>query len=65
MLPESAWWDDYYAPMQERLAALAPRYAGDGVGEAVLNACRDEIETYREFARFYGYAFLVMTVNGS
>jgi SAM-dependent methyltransferase len=60
VLPESAWWASYYAPMQERLAQLTPRYAGDAVAEAVLRSCRDEIETYRKFAVFYGYVFLVM-----
>jgi SAM-dependent methyltransferase len=60
VLPESAWWQPYYMPMQERLAQLAPRYAGDAVAEAVLRACREEIEIYREFAAYYGYVFLVM-----
>jgi SAM-dependent methyltransferase len=65
VLPESAWWEDYYAPMQERLAALAPRYAGDAAAQTVLRACREEIETYREFADYYGYVFLVMAIDGS
>jgi len=63
VLPESAWWEHYYAPMQERLAQLAPRYAGDAVAEAVLGACREEIETYREFSAYYGYLFLVMSAG--
>jgi SAM-dependent methyltransferase len=60
VLPESAWWDHYYAPMQKRLAALAPRYAGDAVAEEVLESCREEIRCYREYASYYGYVFLVM-----
>jgi len=61
VLPESAWWESYYTPMQERLEQAAPRYVGDAVAEAVLRACREEIETYRRFAAYYGYVFLVMT----
>jgi len=60
VLPESAWWESYYTPMQERLEQLAPRHAGEAVAEAVLRVCREEIETYREFAAYYGYVFLVM-----
>lgn len=63
VLPEHAWWDDYYAPMQARLAALAPRYAGDAAAEAVLREHRDEIEMWREFAGWYGYVFLVMKAD--
>lgn len=60
VLPESAWWDDYYAPMAARLDALAPRLAGDAVAEAVLREHREEIAMWREFAGWYGYVFLVM-----
>ena len=63
VLPEGAWWEHYYTPMQERLAQLAPRYAGDAVAEAVLSACREEIETYRAFSGYYGYLFLVMSIG--
>jgi SAM-dependent methyltransferase len=65
VLPEDAWWTHYYAPMEERLAQLAPRYTGDAIAGAVLRACREEIETYREFAAYYGYLFLVMSAPPS
>jgi SAM-dependent methyltransferase len=61
VLPERAWWEHYYAPMEARLVELAPAYAGDSVAAAVLREHREEIETYRAFAAYYGYAFLVMT----
>jgi len=63
VLPERAWWEHYYEPMQERVAQVAPRYAGDAVGEAVLEACREEIEIYRAFADYYGYVFLVLAAR--
>jgi len=63
VLPESAWWDHYYAPMQERLAQLTPRHEGDAVGQEVLQECREEIRCYREFSDYYGYLFLVMAVR--
>jgi hypothetical protein len=39
------------------------RYAGDALGVAVLGACREEIETYRELAGYYGYLLLVMSAG--
>ena len=64
VLPERAWWDDYYTPIERRLAELAPKYAGDPVGEAVLREAREEIELYRNHADSYGYAFFVMAPGG-
>jgi SAM-dependent methyltransferase len=60
VLPERAWWDHYYRPMERRLAELAPKYAGDALAEAVLRAHEDEIAAYRRYAAYYGYAFLVL-----
>jgi SAM-dependent methyltransferase len=63
VLPESAWWDDYYAPMEARLAELAPSYQGDELARSVLDECVEEIAMYREFSDFYGYVFLVMAAE--
>jgi ubiquinone/menaquinone biosynthesis C-methylase UbiE len=62
VLPGRAWWE-YYNPIEERLAEIAPKYAGDPLAEAVLQAEKAEIETYRKYATYYGYAFLVMAWN--
>ena len=60
VLPEAAWWDDYYRPMEARLARLTPAYSGDDTAQTVLQDARDEIEMYRTYAPYYGYVFLVM-----
>jgi ubiquinone/menaquinone biosynthesis C-methylase UbiE len=60
VLPESAWWADYYHPMEARLDKLAKVYAGNPVGEHILALHRDEITMYREFSAYYGYVFLVI-----
>ena len=69
VLPERAWWEHYYTPMEHRIAQLAPKYAGDAVAEAILRECREAIDHYRNHAAYYGYVFLVMsldqTANGS
>jgi len=59
-LPEAAWWDDYYAPMHQRINRIAPNYVGDLVAEAVLDESREEIAVFQEYAAYYGYVFLVM-----
>jgi SAM-dependent methyltransferase len=63
VLPEAAWWDDYYTPLGARVTELVPKYAGDPLAEAVLSECRQEIELYRRYAAYYGYVFLVMGVD--
>jgi len=59
VLEPTAWWDDYYVPMAERIAKLAAQHHGDPVAEHVLAACRAEIATYRDYGDYYGYAFFV------
>lgn len=63
VLPESAWWDDYYAPMERRIAALRSRYAGDTVAQTVIDEAQGEIEVYRQYAEYYGYVFVVLRVR--
>jgi SAM-dependent methyltransferase len=65
VLPEAAWWDDYYAPMQARLDELGGKYQDDDVGQEVIDLCAEEIVMYRDFSDFYGYVFLVMAAAPS
>ncbi len=60
-LPVEAWWDDYYTPMEARLATLKAKYAGDDAAEDVLAEHEVEIETCRLYHAFYSYVFYVMT----
>ncbi|MCA9705325.1 MAG: methyltransferase domain-containing protein [Myxococcales bacterium] len=60
VLPESAWWDDYYRPLEARLEQLERTHAGDPAAEVVLQGHRDEIEMYRELSTYYGYVFFVL-----
>jgi hypothetical protein len=59
-LPESDWWDEYYGPLDARLPRFAEKYAGDPEALRVVDSIREEIEVYREFSDYYGYAFFVM-----
>ena len=59
-LPESAWWKDYYTPLQERLARLRKKYKSNPEALALLEEEQAEIDLYRAYARYYGYVFYVM-----
>lgn len=60
VLPQEAWFDDYYGPMAERIEVVAARHEGDPVAGAVLDEAREEIAVYRAFADCYGYLFIVL-----
>lgn len=59
-LPDAAWWDDFYTPMEQRIAALRPRYAGDPEAIAALGSIAAEIDLHRRFGTWYGYEFFVL-----
>ncbi len=59
VLPPSAWWDEYYGPLEQRLTAFRERYADDPGALAVLAAEQREIDLYRRYGDYYGYAFFV------
>ena len=39
-LPASAWWDDYYRPLQENLTAFRERHRGAPDAQDVANQCQ-------------------------
>ena len=57
-LPPAAWWDEYYIPLEERMARLAPD-AGPELA-AVIDETRREIELYRRHRDSYGYVFYLL-----
>ena len=59
-LPESAWLNNYYLPMEKELPRLNKKYQGNEVALAIFEAFRNEADFYRKFSKFYGYEFFVM-----
>ena len=57
-LPAQAWWDNYYHPMLERIAAMS---ASDATMQAVVDEMQTEIDLFRQYSRHYGYTFYVLT----
>jgi SAM-dependent methyltransferase len=58
--PESAWWEPYYHPLEERLRSLRERHAADAEKLALIEQIQREIDLYRQYAAFYGNVFFVM-----
>jgi SAM-dependent methyltransferase len=59
-LPESAWWDDYYMPLEKRIAALRQKYRTDEAAIRMLSESQREIDLYRQYSQWYGYVFYIM-----
>jgi SAM-dependent methyltransferase len=59
-LPEAAWWDDYYSPLEQRLARFRESYHEQPQARALIEAEQREIEMYRRCAAYYGYVFYIM-----
>lgn len=63
-LPDEAWWDDFYTPMERRIEELRRRYAQDDEALAVLDQIAREPEMHRQHAAYYAYEFFVARCNG-
>jgi serine/threonine-protein kinase HipA len=57
-LPAQAWWDNYYNPMLERIAAMCNP---DASMQMVIDEMQTEIELFRHYSQHYGYTFYVLT----
>ena len=58
-LPDEAWWDDFYTPMEARVAELRKKYADDPEASAVLDQIAEEPEMHRRHSAYYAYEFFV------
>jgi SAM-dependent methyltransferase len=56
-LPDEAWWDDFYTPMEQRITTLRGRYARDAEALAILDQLAQEPELHRRYSDFYAYEF--------
>ncbi len=60
IVPESGWWNDYYLPMENRIATLREKYKDNIDASKALDAAQLEIEMYRNYSDYYGNVFYVM-----
>ena len=58
-LPDEAWWDDFYTPMQERVRELRQVHGADPEALAVLEQIGTEPELHRRYSEYYAYELFV------
>ena len=59
-LPESAWWEQYLHPLEDRLQSFRERYAADREKLDFIESVQMEIDIYRKHSSYYGYVFYLM-----
>ncbi len=64
-LPEDAWWDEYYSPLEERIKKLRQKYKEDANAIAVLDNEQEEIDLFRKYSKWYGSVFYIMQNAGA
>ncbi len=60
VLPEDAWWEEYYLPLEKRILKLLEKYHDDELARAYLKEEMREIDLYRRYSSWYGYVFFLM-----
>jgi ubiquinone/menaquinone biosynthesis C-methylase UbiE len=60
LLPNSAWWEHYYTPLEGRLNTLVAHHANNPTAMAVLDSHRHEIEICRQYSDYYSYVFFIL-----
>ena len=59
-LPASAWWDDYYRPLQDNVNAFRERHPDAPDARELADRCQNEIDIWQAYSEFYGYEFFVL-----
>ena len=59
-LPEDAWWEAYYHPLEKRVQILKEKYKNNQNALDVLDKEQKEIDLYLKYSKWYGSAFFVM-----
>ncbi len=59
-LPQAAWMDDFYTPMDEALSRLENKYRDNQNALKVFEGARNEIDIYKKYSDHFGYQFFIM-----
>jgi hypothetical protein len=59
-LPLSSWWENYYTPIQAKLPQLRAKHQDDPDALAYLDGEDKEIDMFRRYIDYCGYAFYVL-----
>lgn len=58
-LPDEAWWDDFYTPMEARIAQVRAGYSADRQALDILDQLAAEPALHRRYSEFYAYECFV------
>lgn len=59
ILSESAWWNNYYGPIETKLMILREKYQDNEKTLKILEVEQREIDLFRKHSQYYGYVFYV------
>jgi len=59
-LPESDWWSLLYTPLENRIGILREKHKNNEDFLMFLKSTQDEINYFRKYSDYYGYAFYIM-----
>lgn len=59
-IPDPAWVDNYYVPIEKKIKKLNKKYKGNRTALGVFGDCLKEAGFYKRYSRYYGYEFFVM-----
>lgn len=59
-LPDCAWWDDFYLPMEKVLKDVRGKYADNPDAMVIIEFHEKEIEMFRKYSEYYGYIFFIL-----
>ena len=59
-LPEDAWWEFYYNPLEKRLKELRKKYRDNPKAMEMIEETQLEIDMFRKYNEWYGSVFYVM-----
>ena len=59
-LPEDAWWEFYYDPLQKRLNRLKEKYQNNKKAMEFINKEQLEIDLYKKYSKYYSSVFYVI-----
>jgi len=64
-LPDQAWWEDFYTPMEDRIEELRRLYSDDAEALTILEQIGEEPALHRRHSRYYAYEFFIVRRPGT
>lgn len=60
VIPENAWWKDYYRPLEKNITDFKIKYEGNQTAMDIAALEEKEISMYHHYHEYYGYVFFCL-----